>query len=79
MSGLTLATVIVEASPTSGTRVQARLALAHGRAVCLATKLLTQRWAQELAERPNVHVSDTADEIVAVIERQRSGGTLTDA
>ena len=79
MSGLTRATVIVEASSTSGTRVQARLALAHGRPVCLATKLLTQRWAQELAERPNVHVADTADEIAAVIERQRPGGPLTDA
>jgi DNA processing protein len=79
MSGLTRATVIVEASPTSGTRVQARLALAHGRSVCLATRLLTQPWARELAERPNVHVCDTADEITAVIERQRPGGPLTDA
>jgi DNA processing protein len=77
MSGLTRATVIVEASSTSGTRVQARRALAHGRAVCLATKLLTQAWARELAERPNVHVSDSADEIAAVIESQRRDGPLT--
>jgi DNA processing protein len=79
MSGLTRVTVIVEASSTSGTRGQARRALAHGRAVCLATKLLTQRWARELAERPNVHVSDMADEIAAVIERQRPVGPLTGA
>lgn len=78
MSGLTRATVIVEASSTSGTRVQARRALAHGRPVCLATRLLAQPWARELAERPNVHVADTADEIAAVIERQRPGGPLTD-
>jgi DNA processing protein len=78
MSGLTRATVIVEASSTSGTRVQARRALAHGRPVCLATKLLAQRWARELAERPNVRVSDTADEIAAMIERHRDGGPLTD-
>ena len=78
MSGLTRATVIVEASSTSGTRVQARRALAHGRPVCLATRLLSQRWARELAERPNVHVTDTADEIAAVIERQRPVGPLSD-
>jgi DNA processing protein len=78
MSGLTRATVIVEASFTSGTRVQARRALAHGRPVCLASKLLAQRWAQELAERPNVHIADTADQIAAVIERQRHAGPLTD-
>jgi DNA processing protein len=78
MSGLTRATVIVEASSTSGTRVQARRALAHGRPVCLATKLLAHAWARELAERPNVHVSDSADEIAAVVERQRHDGPLTD-
>ena len=79
MSGLTRVTVIVEASATSGTRGQARRALAHGRPVCLATKLLTQQWARELAERPNVHVSDAADEIAAVIECQRAVGPLTGA
>ncbi len=78
MSGLTRATIIVEASPTSGTRVQARHALAHGRAVFLATKLLAQQWARDLAERPGVHVFDTADEIAAMIERQRPVGPLTD-
>jgi DNA processing protein len=76
MSGLTRATMIVEASSTSGTRIQARRALAHGRPVCLASKLLAQPWAQQLAERPNVHVTDTADEIAVVIERQRPVGPL---
>jgi DNA processing protein len=78
MSGLTRATVIVEASSTSGTRVQARRALGHGRPVCLASRLLAQQWAQELADRPNVHIADTADEIAAVIEHQRDNGPLTD-
>ena len=40
MSGLALATVIVEASQTSGARVQARLAQSHGRPVFLARALL---------------------------------------
>ena len=79
MSGLTCATVIVEASSTSGTRVQARRALAHGRPVCVSSKLLVQPWARELANRPNVHVADTADEIAAVIECQRPDGPLIDA
>ena len=78
MSGLTRATVIVEASSTSGTRVQARRALAHGRAVCLASRLLAQPWAQELAARPNVHISDTVEEVAAVLERQRPDGPLAD-
>jgi DNA processing protein len=78
LSGLTRATVIVEASSTSGTRIQARRALAHGRPVCLASKLLAQPWARELADRPNVHVADTADEIAAVIERQQPDGPLID-
>jgi DNA processing protein len=78
MSGLTRATVIVEASSTSGTRVQARRALAHGRPVCLSSKLLAQPWARELADRPNVHIADSADEIAAVIERQQPDGPLID-
>lgn len=78
MSGLTRATVIVEASSTSGARGQARRALAHGRPVCLVSTLLEQPWARELAERPNVHIVDSADEIATVIERQRPDGPLTD-
>jgi DNA processing protein len=78
MAGLTRVTVIVEASSTSGTRGQARSALAHGRPVCLVPNLLVQPWARELAERPNVHITDTADQIVAVVERQRPDGPLTD-
>jgi DNA processing protein len=78
MSGLTRATVIVEGSSTSGTRVQARRALAHGRPVCLASKLLVQPWARELADRPNVHITDTAAEVAAVIERQQADGPLID-
>jgi DNA processing protein len=78
MSGLTRATVIVEASSTSGTRVQARRALAHGRPVCLSSTLLAQPWARELADRPNVHITDTADEIAAVIEHPGPDGQLID-
>ena len=62
MSGLALATVIVEASQTSGARIQARQALTQGRPVILLEWLLGQPWAQALAARPGVRVvSDPAD------------------
>ncbi|MGI8428224.1 MAG: DNA-processing protein DprA [Solirubrobacteraceae bacterium] len=76
MSGLTLGTVIVEASHTSGARVQARLALAHGRPVFLARPLLSQDWARELSDRPGTHVFSSPSEITDVIERLTSAGAL---
>jgi DNA processing protein len=63
MSGLSLATIIVEATQTSGARTQARAALAHGRPVLLAAKLLEQPWAQDLAARPGVHVVQSLHEL----------------
>lgn len=76
MSGLTLGTVVVEASHTSGARMQARLALAHGRAVFLVDTLLEQQWAQQLSKRPGTHVVHSVQEITAVIERLTSPGAL---
>ena len=76
MSGLSLGTVIVEASVNSGTRVQARLALAHGRPVFLRRPLLEQAWARELAARPGVYVASSPEEITAAIERLDASGAL---
>jgi len=69
MSGLTRASVIVEASHTSGARVQARAALAQRRPVALLKGLLVQAWAQELATRPGVHVVQTRLEMMRFLER----------
>ena len=69
MSGLTLGSVIVEASPASGTRVQARHALAQGRKLILMARVLAQDWAQELLEKPGVMVAETADDVVASLRR----------
>ena len=69
MSGMTLGTVIVEASHTSGARVQARLALAQGRPVFLREALLEQEWAQELATRAGTHVVKEPEEITGTVER----------
>lgn len=69
MSGMSLGTVIVEASHTSGARVQARLALAQGRPVFLNEALLEQEWAQELATRSGTHVVGAPEDITATVER----------
>lgn len=69
MSGLTLATVVIEASERSGARTQARFALAQGRPVLLARGVLEEQWATALAERPGVHVFDSPAEVPAVVER----------
>jgi DNA processing protein len=76
MSGLTLATVIVEASPTSGARTQARLALAQRRPVLLLRQLLTQDWAVELAGRAGVHVIDEPAAIADLLEREQLPSTF---
>jgi DNA processing protein len=78
MSGMTLATIVVEASHTSGSRMQARLALAHGRPVFLHAKLVSEHdWAREFATRPGTHVVTTPSEITAIVERLTEAGALT--
>jgi DNA processing protein len=77
MSGIALATLIVEAHETSGARIQARLALAHGRPVLLLGSLVSeQAWAREFAQRPGVHVVHRPAELTAALERLTSTGAL---
>lgn len=76
MSGLSLGTVVVEASERSGARLQARLALAHGRPVFLARDLMTQQWAKDLAKRPGTHVFGEPSEISVTVQRLTSPGAL---
>ena len=76
MSGMALATMIVEAGATSGARTQARLALAHGRPVFLLSSLVSdQPWAEKLAQHPGVHVVARPAELIGAVERL----TATDA
>jgi DNA processing protein len=78
MSGLTLATVVVEASHTSGSRMQARLALAHGRPVFLHASLVSEHeWAREFATRPGTHVIETPAQITTIVDRLTEAGALT--
>ena len=51
-SGISQGTVVIEASSTSGARMQARLAYEHGKRVFLLDSLVTeQAWAQQMIER----------------------------
>jgi DNA processing protein len=67
MAALTRATVIIEASETSGTRIQARHALANGRSVLLLAPVMERRWARELAQRPGVQVVRSPSEVRAAL------------
>ena len=71
MSGLSQGTVVVEASRTSGARMQARIAAEQGKRVWLLRSLLDEfDWAREFTERYRTHVrvvesvSDVLDELL---------------
>jgi DNA processing protein len=80
MSGYGLATVVIEAGEHSGARVQARLAVEHGRPVIL-TDLVVERneWAQALVSRPGVYVADGLASVLRVVDQltaeRRTGGS----
>jgi DNA processing protein len=69
-SGLSMATVVVEASETSGARHQAEAAIAHCKPVFLLDTLVTdQPWAKEMADGPgNVTVVSGAEEITQALD-----------
>ena len=73
MSGLSLATVVVEASSTSGAKMQARVALQHGRTVFLLRSLVeSHEWARKYVQEGAygavaIEVATTAD-IVSRLE-----------
>lgn len=77
MSGLSRATVVIEAADRSGARMQARYALEHGRPVFLLESLLKHDWAREYAERPGTHVVTRVDEVVELVERLAAPDALT--
>ncbi|GAA4979192.1 hypothetical protein GCM10023205_54570 [Yinghuangia aomiensis] len=68
MSGYSLATVVIEAAYRSGARMQARLALEHGRRVFLMRSLMTHEWARDYAARPNTTVIDGPEDVFRRID-----------
>ncbi|GLY13663.1 hypothetical protein Kisp01_06790 [Kineosporia sp. NBRC 101677] len=68
MSGYGMATVIVEAGEKSGARIQARVAVEHGRPVILTDMVVARnQWAAELIGRPGVHQARTLSDVMRTI------------
>ncbi|MGO1053887.1 DNA-processing protein DprA [Crossiella sp. CA198] len=69
MSGYAVATVVVEAGEHSGTRIQARVALEHGRHVFLTPEVVRgTSWGQAMAERPNTTVLENPEHVLKVLD-----------
>ena len=67
-SGMGQGTVVIEASATSGAKMQARLAIEHGKQVFLLASLVTQRdWARSYLKRPRVYEVNDVDDIISVL------------
>lgn len=71
MSGYSLATVVIEAANRSGARMQARMALEHGRRVFLMQSLLEHEWARAYAARPNTTVITGPDDVLRQVDALR--------
>jgi DNA processing protein len=68
MSGIAQGTVVIEASATSGAKMQARHAYEHGKQVFLLRSLVdTYPWAQKYVGRRNVRVVDRAEEVIQAL------------
>jgi DNA processing protein len=68
MSGYAAVTVVVEAGQMSGARIQARLALQHGRPVILTDQVMGHDWAQDFASKPGVHVAARLEDLLASVD-----------
>ncbi len=69
MSGMGQGTVVIEASKTSGAKMQARLAQEHGKKVFLVSRLVTQqKWAQDYLKRPRVKEVSKVEDIIQELD-----------
>jgi DNA processing protein len=65
MSGIAQGTVVIEASATSGAKLQARLALQHGKKVFLLRSLVDNYpWAARYAKERNARIVDEVEDVV---------------
>lgn len=70
MSGYGIATIIVEAGEHSGARIQARMAVHHGRPVILTDLVVKQtEWGKQLLDRPDVYEAGSISDIAALVEK----------
>lgn len=77
MSGLSRGTIVIEAGPTSGAKMQARLALRHGRPVFIMRSLVeSHEWAKEYVTKGRhgskaIAVEDV-DDVLDALDSQSS-------
>ena len=72
-SGISQGTVVIEASRTSGAKMQARLAFEHGKRVFLIKSLVSaQRWAQDMVEKGQATAVSSVEEVAGrVVDSDR--------
>lgn len=72
-SGISQGTVVIEASRTSGAKMQARLAYEHGKRVFLIKSLVSaQQWAQDMVERGQATAVGSVEEVAGrVVDSDR--------
>lgn len=71
-SGIAVGTVVIEASATSGAKMQARLALEHGKSLFLLEELVMhEEWARRYARRRGALVVRSVDDVLDVLDAQR--------
>lgn len=69
MSSYGLASVICDAGEHSGTRIQARQAMQHGRPIIFRQQVVEQtRWAHSYLDKPNVYVARTVNDVARFID-----------
>ena len=69
LSGMAIGTAVIEAGLKSGAKMQARLALEHGKRLFLMRSLVDQEeWAQKYAAHPGATVVQQVEDILEVLE-----------
>ncbi len=69
MSGLGIATVVVAAGEKSGARIQARVAVEHGRPVILTSLVVDANdRARALLSRPGVYRADRTSDVLDLVD-----------
>lgn len=72
-SGYGVAAVVIQAGEHHGARIQARMAVEHGRPVILTDLVLNSTaWAKELRDRAGAHIATSTQDVVDVIRGLRA-------